>query len=59
MSRKATERDICSWSPENLGSSLQDGHYAIKWFEGSEVPDDVCSQIDDSTMDSNDGNEEI
>ena len=37
-----------------------DGRYVIKWFEGGEVPEDVCSYIDDdNTVDHNDENEQL
>ena len=37
----------CSWDPQENGWILKDGHYALKWFEGRQVPEDVCNHIDD------------
>ncbi len=58
MTKRATVSDICTWKPENHGWNLQGGRYEIKWFEGREVPENVCSHIDDNTVDPTDENEQ-
>lgn len=49
----------CTWDPEENGWKLANGKYMIKWFEGSEVPDNLCSHIDDDTLDPQDSDDPL
>ncbi len=59
ITKIATMSGICTWKPENHAWNLQSGRYEIKWFEGREVPENVCSHIDDNTVDPTDENEQL
>ena len=48
MWKNAITPNSYTWSPEVHGRSLQEDRYVMKWFEGRQVPEDVCKHIDPS-----------
>ena len=46
MWKNAITSDSYTWCPEENGWVLAESRYAIKWFDGLQVPRDVCNNID-------------
>ena len=44
--------------PEDNGWNLQNGSYILHWFDGKQVPDNVCSHIDDNAITIQEGENE-
>ena len=44
--------------PEDNGWNLQNGSYILHWFDGKQVPDNVCSHIDDDAITIQEGENE-
>ncbi|KAG7174891.1 hypothetical protein Hamer_G029485 [Homarus americanus] len=48
MWKNAITPESYKWAPEENGWLLENGRYVINWFEGQQVPEDVCLHIDDN-----------
>ena len=46
MWKNAITSDSYTWCQEENGWVLAESRYAIKWFDGLQVPRDVCNNID-------------
>ena len=43
------------FNPEESGWKLSDGHYTINWYDGKEIPNDICLHLDEeNTMSESD-----
>jgi hypothetical protein len=49
MWKNATTPEACIWAPEDNGWVLENDGFVMNWFDGRQVPEDVCCYIDDST----------
>ncbi len=49
--KRFVTKELIIWNPENHGWKLVNSQYVINWYEGRQVPEDVCAHIDEVIQD--------
>lgn len=50
MWKGANKETPCTWKPENNGWKLTNRKYELFWYDSNQMPDTVCSHIDEDVL---------